>query len=205
MAEPENNMPDNLPSPDGAAAQPSPRQSAAASVFEWIELFVYAFALVLLVMTFAARHSPVIGSSMYPTLEENDVLIISGVGYTPSNGDIIVFQSPGVGFDEPLVKRVIAVGGQEINIDFTTWTVTVDGEKLDESYINYEEGRTMRCYNDGMTFPLTVPEGCVFVMGDNRNGSLDSRSIQVGIVDNRYIIGHVLCRVFPLSKIGGVD
>lgn len=172
------------------------------SIFEWIELFVFSFSLVLLIMTFAVRHSPVIGSSMAHTLEQNDILLVSGVMYKPKQDDIIVFQSPTIGYNEPLVKRIIAVGGQEVNIDFTTWTVTVDGEKLDETYVNFEEGRNMLFYD--IQFPLTVPDGYVFVMGDNRNHSLDSRNSMVGMVDDRYIIGRVIFRVYPLNKIGPV-
>ncbi len=172
------------------------------SVFEWIELFVFSFSLVLIFMTFAVRHSPVIGSSMAHTLEENDILLVSGVLYKPEQNDIIVFQSPIVGYDEPLVKRVIAVGGQEINIDFATWTVLVDGEKLDENYVNFEENRNMLSSN--VQFPLVIPEGFVFVMGDNRNHSLDSRNSMVGMVDERYIIGRVIFRVYPFNKLGPV-
>jgi signal peptidase I len=180
----------------------SEKPDLISSIFEWIELFVFSFSLVLLIMTFAVRHSPVIGSSMAHTLEWNDILLVSGVMYKPKQEDIIVFQSPTIGYDEPLVKRVIAVGGQEINIDFTTWTVTVDGEKLDETYVNYEKGMSMLSYD--MKFPLIVPEGYVFVMGDNRNHSLDSRNSMVGLIDDRYIIGHVIFRVFPFDKLGPV-
>ncbi|MHB1152753.1 MAG: signal peptidase I [Eubacteriales bacterium] len=173
-----------------------------SSVFEWIELFVFSFSIVLIIMTFAVRHSPVIGSSMAHTLEENDILLVSGVMYKPEQDDVIVFQSPAVGYNEPLVKRIIAVGGQEINIDFSTWTVLVNGEKLDETYVNFEEGRNMLSSN--MQFPLIIPEGYVFVMGDNRNHSLDSRNSIVGLVDERYIIGRVIFRVYPFDKIGPV-
>ena len=114
------------------------RMSLAHSVFEWIELFVLAFTVVLLLMTFIGRHSPVVGESMLPTLEEGDVLIVSDIAYTPKNGDIIVCQSPwgqcetdAIGFNEPLVKRIIALGGQEVDIDFYTWSVYVDGEKVE--------------------------------------------------------------------------
>ncbi len=173
-----------------------------SSVFEWIELFVFSFSIVLIIMTFAVRHSPVIGSSMAHTLEENDILLVSDVMYKPEQDDVIVFQSPAVGYNEPLVKRIIAVGGQEINIDFSTWTVLVDGEKLDETYVNYEEGRNMLSSN--IQFPLIIPEGYIFVMGDNRNHSLDSRNSIVGLVDERYIIGRVIFRVYPFDKIGPV-
>lgn len=188
------------PAGDNSPQSSEKPETLAASVFEWIEIFVFSFTLVLIVMTFVIRHSPVIGSSMAHTLAENDILLVSGVLYTPEQNDIIVFQSPGVGFDEPLVKRVIAVGGQTVDIDFASWTVTVDGKKLDESYVNFEEGTVMRSFD--IAFPLTVPEGYIFVMGDNRNHSLDSRNSMVGLVDERYVIGRVIYRLFPISKIG---
>ena len=185
--------------------------SLAHSVFEWIELFVLAFTVVLLLMTFIGRHSPVVGESMLPTLEEGDVLIVSDIAYTPKNGDIIVCQSPWgqtefdtIGFNEPLVKRIIAVGGQEVDIDFYTWSVTVDGVKLEEDYILKYDNMPMRAYNDGITFPLIVPEGYVFVLGDNRNGSIDSRSAMIGLIDERFIVGRVVFRVLPFDKIGTV-
>ena len=191
---------------------PVEHQSLVHSCFEWIELFVLAFAAVLLIMTFIGRHSPVVGESMLPTLEEGDVLIVSDIAYTPKNGDIIVCQSPwgqtefdAIGFDEPLVKRIIAVGGQKVDIDFYTWTVTVDDEKLEEDYIKKYEDMPMRAYNDGITFPLIVPEGYVFVLGDNRNGSIDSRSAMIGLVDERFIVGRVVFRILPFDKIGTVE
>ena len=122
------------------------------------------------------------------------------------------------------MKRILATGGQTVDIDFDTWTVTVDGEPLNESWattklesdgsytvigekksggdysINYIEGQSM--LSRDMQFPLTVPEGSVFVMGDNRNGSLDSRSSRVGIIDNRLVVGHVIFRLFPISRFG---
>lgn len=193
---------DKAESENEAPAAPE-KQNPLMSAFEWIEMFVFCFAIVLLIMTFIARHSPVIGSSMYPTLKEGDILIVSDIGYTPEYGDIIVLQTPKLGYSEPLVKRVIATEGQTLDIDFDSWTVTVDGVALDESYVNYEDGTTM--LQSGYTFPMTIPEGYIFVMGDNRNHSMDSRdSTHVGIIDERFVLGKVIFRVYPFNKIGTV-
>lgn len=183
----------------------SQRPTNAESVFEWLELFVYAFALVLVILTFVGRHSPVNGDSMNNTLIDKDILIIRSIGYTPCDGDIIVAQSKPLGYNTPIVKRVIATEGQTIDIDFVTWTVTVDGKAIDEPYVKFIDNQVMRYFNDGMTFPCTVPEGHCFVMGDNRNGSLDSRSTQVGFIDNRNVFGKVIFRLLPFSSIGTVD
>ena len=100
----------------------------------------------------------------------------------------------------PIVKRIIATEGDEINIDFALGKVYVNGEELQEDYINDFE---LPMDFEGMEFPQTVPEGCVFVMGDNRNASTDSRSPDLGMVDERYIIGHVLAVVWPPENFGG--
>ena len=175
------------------------RNTPVETVFEWLELFVISFAFVLMFITFIVRHSPVIGPSMNPTLTQGDILLVSHLGYQPENGDVIVFQSPGNGLSEPLVKRIIATGGQTVDIDFNTWTVTVDGEVLDEPYINREDKRMLQSTT---SFPLDVPEGYIFVMGDNRNHSKDSRDMTIGLVDERYIIGHVIFRLYPFDSFG---
>ncbi len=167
-------------------------------VFEWAELFALYFAIGMLLLLACFRHSPVEGTSMYPTLNENDLLIVSMLFYTPENGDIIVCQSPDYGLDRPLVKRVIATGGQTVEIDYENWTVSVDGKILEETYINREPDRDM-LRSDYLDGSFTVPEGYVFVMGDNRNHSNDSRSSDIGMIDERYILGKVSVKLFPLS------
>jgi len=196
--------------PDGQ--KPSKVSKSIASAFEWIELVVLSLVFVFLFLSFFFRNSPVIGSSMYPTLEQDDYLIITDLFYTPKTGDIVTLQTPD-NPTEPLVKRVIATGGQTLKIDFTNWKIWVDGELLDESYVNPEyaqNGQPMFTYElittkdaDGNTiFEATVPDGQMFVMGDNRNISKDSRSI--GFVDERCLIGKVIFRYAPLDKFGAL-
>ncbi len=177
--------------------------SAVSGIFEWIELFAVSFTVVFLIITFIARHSPVVGSSMVPTLEENDVLIISDLFYTPKQGDIIVAQSATLGLDEPIIKRVIATEGQEVTIDYFNWKVSVDGITLEEDYINYILGQFMNPSNY-LPATFTVPDNTLFVMGDNRNGSLDSRSSDVGFIDERYVVGKAHFRILPFDKFGSL-
>ena len=166
--------------------------------FEWVEMFALYFAIGLILILLLFKHSPVVGDSMYPTLSDGDVLIVSMFNYTPRNGDIIVCQSESYGLDTPLVKRVIATEGQTVTVDYKSWTVTVDGEVLSENYVNKEPG----FMNPSNYLPetFTVPENHVFVMGDNRNGSTDSRDARIGFIDERYVLGKVSVRLAPISR-----
>jgi signal peptidase I len=113
--------------------------------------------------------------------------------YQPSRGDIVVVTKPN-SENEPLIKRVIALEGQTVDIDFSKGIVYVDGEALDEPYVN-----TPTNLRYDVKFPITVPKGDLFVLGDNRNGSLDSRSSRIGFIDTRYVLGKVYLRIFPLG------
>lgn len=191
--------------------------SLISAVFDWVELFSFALAFVLLLMTFIVRHSPVVGNSMYPTLHENDVLIVSDVAYKPKSGDIVIVQLPSK-LHEPLVKRVIAVGGDTVEIDFKNWKVSVNGKVIEEGGISSDETykvnhsyslmqeydlKYSKYYSNGI-YKKTIDEGKIFIMGDNRNNSLDSRSSAVGEVDERFIVGEVKFRVWPFGKVGSV-
>ncbi len=172
----------------------------------WLDIYnalsdvVACLIFVTILFVFAIRLVGVKGDSMYPTLHDGDKLtLLSNFLYEPEVGDIVVLRA--VDFDEePIVKRVIAEEGQTIDIDFTTGDVWVDGVLLDEPYINDPTTRY-----EGVDFPLTVPENCIFVMGDNRLHSTDSRNPDIGCVDKRYVLGKALQIVLPLGRFGGIS
>ena len=171
------------------------------SFFDWMEIIVLSSALALLIFTFVMRLAVVDGNSMNNTLHNKELLVISDFMYTSKNNDIIVFNAPSYS-DEPIVKRIIATEGQTVDIDFENWIVTVDGKQLEEDYVKKVAGYM---HASDIQFPLTVPEGYLFVMGDNRNDSLDSRDSRIGLVDERFILGEVKIRLSPLNKFGKVD
>lgn len=190
---------DDQPESDKAEKQ---KDDCAASrfIYDIVEIFAITTCIVLLVFTFIGRIAVVDGSSMNNTLSHGDVLLVSDFEYNPRCGDIVVFSlTNDAGESKKYVKRVIATGGQVIDIDFDTWTVTVDGKVLDEStYAHFDPRYIVLSDHE---YPLTVPDGYVFVMGDNRNLSLDSRSDEIGFVDERVIFGRVLARMFPMDSI----
>jgi len=165
--------------------------------YDWLEALTYAVVAVILIFSFVFRTAGVDGSSMETTMHDGDRVVISDLFYKPAAGDIVVVNSPNF-TGRPLIKRVIATGGQYVEI--VDGIVYVDGEALDEPYASepVNEG------NEGDITPLTVPEGELFVMGDNRNASTDSRFSAVGTVDERYVMGRVLMRILPISSIGTV-
>lgn len=171
-----------------------------SGLFDWLEIITMSAAFALLLFTFIVRLAVVDGDSMNHTFHNGELLIISELMYTPENNDVVVFTSPN--YPNPIIKRIIATEGQTVDIDFETWTVTVDGKVIDEPYVN----RTVGAMEDSdVQFPLTVPDGHVFVMGDNRNESLDSRNSRIGFVDERNILGEVKLRVTPFDKFGKVN
>ena len=162
-------------------------------IYEWLDSLIFAFITILIVFTFCFRIVGVSGESMVPTLQNGDWLAVRAINTSIDRGDIVVITQPN-SLHEPLIKRVIAVGGDTVDIDFVEGTVTVNGEVLSEPYINEATHRM-----SDVTFPITVPEGKVFVMGDNRNESLDSRSTTVGFIDTRYILGVAEFRFYPFG------
>lgn len=167
-------------------------------LYDWAQALVYSIVFIVVLFTFFVRIIGVDGESMVPTLHDRDKIVVSNLFYTPKQGDIIVLRKESF-LVEPIVKRVIATEGQTVNIDFITHQVWVDGVLLDESYINQPIAKA-----GDIMFPQTIPEGCVFVLGDNRNNSADSRLSRVGMIDTRYILGHVIFRVYPFQKIGAI-
>ena len=181
-------------------------RSILGDLLDLIESILCSVFLVFLVFTFLFRIATVEGASMVPTLVNGDRLIISELGYTPQQGDVVIinarksYQLDSEGLNKLIVKRIIALGGQKVDIDFNTGTVTVDDQVLQEAYINTLTTRD----EGGMQFPVVVPEGYVFVLGDNRDISKDSRHPNVGFVSESEIMGKALLRVFPLDKFGKV-
>lgn len=188
-------------------------RSILGDLLDLIESILCSVFLVFLVSTFLFRIATVEGASMVPTLVNGDRLIISELGYTPQQGDVVIINArksyqldsaqqvvESEGLNKLIVKRIIALGGQKVDIDFNTGTVTVDDQVLQEAYINTLTTRD----EGGMQFPVVVPEGYVFVLGDNRDISKDSRHPNVGFVSESEIMGKALLRVFPLDKFGKV-
>jgi len=164
-------------------------------LYDWLQCVVTAIICGVLLFVFVGRTIGVDGYSMIQTLQNNDRVVISNLFYTPSNGDIIVFQSPSAQFEFPLVKRVVAIAGQTVDINFESGNVYINDTMIDEPYIH---SATTTRYD--FTNPVTVPDGYVFVLGDNRNSSTDSRDSIIGLVDTRYILGKVHFILIP-----GVD
>lgn len=169
------------------------RETPGRELYEWTQALVGSVLTVVLVFTFLTRLIGVDGHSMVPTLQNGDRLLVlsSLLDSDYEYGDIVVLREESF-LEEPIVKRVIATEGQTVDIDFEAGVVYVDGEALDEPYIN--EPTYME---EGTEFPLTVPEGCIFVMGDNRNHSSDSRDSRLGTVDTRCVLGKAVFLAFP--------
>ena len=175
----------------------------AEHLFEWVEIFSSALLTVILLFTFIFRMVTVEGPSMQETLHAKDNLIISHLFYTPKQNDIVVIQVPNnPHFLDPIIKRVIAVEGQTVDFDFEDWKVYFDGEEIYEPYINRIAGVWMNPSHD--TLPITIEPGKIFVMGDNRNNSADSRSSSLGQVDVNDVVGRVIFRIFPFDQFGAV-
>ena len=175
------------------------KSTAIKALYEWVETFLFALTAVVLIFTFAVKFVTVSGDSMRETFHNGDRLIISSLPYTPEAGDVVVvdvshnLEEFGYASGSPYIKRVIATEGQTVNIDPLNWKVYVDGVALDEPYVFKINNYPMT--KGTIDYPYTVSEGCVFVMGDNRNGSSDSRVL--GEIEAKYILGKVIFRLMP--------
>lgn len=220
---PEEPKPDEKTPEDAVPAEEQPEEAAPekkkitrkeliGEILEIAETMLVSVFIVLLAFTYLMRPVTVDGRSMVPTLNHEDKLVMYRLFYQPQQGDIVVVNNheghvfdangdvvpSGRSLNENIIKRVIALPGQEVKIDVNEGEVYVDGEPLRENYINE---RTMT--NDGaFIYPITVPKGYVFVMGDNRNNSTDSRSASVGLVAIEDILGKAYFRYYPYTHIG---
>ena len=181
-----------------AGGAPDP-YAASKELYDWILCLLFALVVCVLLFAFAFHVIDVVGSSMVPTLHNGDKMLVSGLLYKPKAGDIVIFKKDEYDPNRALVKRVIATEGQEINMDFTNGIVYIDGEPIVEDYINELTFNKLDFIG-----PKTVPEGCVFVMGDNRNASIDSRKSEIGMLDTRLIIGRAYYVIYPLSVLRAI-
>jgi signal peptidase I len=178
---------------------PEKKSSPLSGFFDIVSIVASAAIIVAVSFLFLFRTVGVSGDSMFPTLHDGDRLILSAFVIKPECGDIVVTCQPSAYsyVESTLVKRVIATEGQTVDIDFEKGIVTIDGKELVEPYI-IEENRTHE--RESFTAPVTVPEGYIFVMGDNRNNSTDSRDYRVGLIREEYVMGKALFRIAPLGK-----
>ena len=180
-----------LLSADADAPKKKKEKKSKMNIFEVFEAGVAALVVVTVLFLFCFRVFSVDGPSMKPTLQPEDRVVVSNIGYKAQQGDIVVLSGTD-GNQKPIIKRVIAVAGDVVDINFTSGVVTVNGK---EEHFSDE----LTTQQADIAFPLTVPEGTVFVLGDNRGVSLDSRSSRIGCIDERKIVGKVLFRFFPFG------
>jgi len=189
-------------------------KSLFISFLDILESFVIAVACVVFIFLFIARLSVVSGDSMNKTLKNNDYLLVVNPFFTyePENGDIVVIHGNYENYKLPIVKRVIATEGQTLTINIETKQVFINGELLNEDYAYYLPGIPLKIpqteggeYNSATgEFTVTVPKGHVFVMGDNRCRSADSRVKEISFINENNILGKAVFRVAPFSKIGKI-
>ena len=173
-----------------------PEQNEKKQSDRWFSIFCAVMIVLLLLNTFVVKLAIVDGNSMYPTLHDNQLLLVYRLGYRAEQGDVVVIHTgSGIFNRDYIVKRVIATEGQTVKIDYDLNEVSVEDVTLEEPYLNFEEGDPMLPRDERSVVSDTVPEGCVFVMGDNRNHSADSRSEKYGMIDKSRIVGRVVLPV----------
>ena len=190
---PENAPPEGTPAPEGEQSPAKAQRDGSASrdLYLNVRVLVGMMAAFVLLFTFVVRVIVVSGPSMESTLWERDLILVWSLGYEPKQGDIVVLTQESYQEDS-IVKRVIATGGQTVDIDFASGVVYVDGQPLDEPYV---KGFTDTI--EGTRFPLTLAEDEVFVMGDHRDHSTDSRSARLGPVKEGYLQGKAVLLLLP--------
>ena len=192
---------------------PAKKEESGGFLFDALEMFAWSLAILLLLFTFVLRICRVVGASMENTLYDGENLLLYSLFYEPEQDDIIVFHLTGKeeNLEKMLVKRVIATGGQTVVVDFKNNTITVDGvlyadehavlknnvDKIVDQYMYFRPNWNYDAVTDTMT--VTVPEGELFVLGDNRNFSRDSRDESIMFVDERCVLGKVIVRVSPFT------
>ena len=176
---------------------------AARTILEWIEELLIAAVTIAVICTFVCRIVTVTGTSMVPSFQDGDRVLVVNDFNGVEQGDVVVIVNV---LEEPIIKRVIATEGQTVDFDYEAGVVYVDGQPVDETQFGLENGITSEPFSsfELLEFPQTVPEGCVFVMGDNRNHSSDSRDVTLGAVDERYVLGRALWIILPFDHFGAI-
>ena len=195
-------MEEKVQNPGGSDKNTKPKEKVTflGTFYDVVEMLASVAAVVMLVFAFVIRLNIVDGESMEHTLHDGQYLLVSDLFYEPTRGDIVIVHDiSATPYNKPLVKRVIATEGQTVDIDFSTWTLTVDSEVVtkdaDYRWIDPDSMTLTSAY----PFPITVPEGEIFVLGDNRNHSADSRQAEIGTIDKRCVVGKAIARFFPLD------
>jgi len=170
------------------------QEQPGRGLYEWAQALVCSVLAAVVLFAFGARVVGVSGGSMRETLQNGDLLLVVNRALCGEfqRGDVVIAAKPAFERGEPIVKRVVATGGETVDVDFIGGVVYVDGMTLEEPYI-----RELTYLEEGTAFPFTVPEGSVFLMGDNRNGSRDSRDPELGAVDERCLIGRAVFLLLP--------
>ena len=188
--------------PEGREENLSGGDAFKVDLYFWLQALVMALVSLILLFTFVGRVIGVQGSSMVPTLHDKDMRLLQSMGYEPKPGDIVVLTKESF-MPQPIVKRVIAVGGQTVDIDYESNTVYVDGKPINQDFILEP---MVQPSNPAMQQTYwEVPEGSIFVMGDNRNKSSDSRDPRLGTVDVRYVLGRARFVLLPFQDFGVIE
>lgn len=194
----DNEIMQNNPKAPDAPTEKRTLRDWLGDIYELVEMLGIVSVTIMLVFAFVFRLNIVDGHSMDMTLADGQYLLVSDLLYEPTAGDIVIVHKINADpYDAPIVKRVIATEGQTVDIDFTTWTLKVDGKVIDEPYRYLSNDPILTSDWD---FPITVGEDQIFVMGDNRNNSADSRTEEIGLIDTRCVVGKAYVRLFPMNE-----